>query len=381
MRKLILVLVVWCGVVSSAPPGLEQSLPTLDMCVNAYRAIFHKISPSQGSINKTRKELRVAVTSAQAEGFFADAKKILGDDARTGEGQEKRLQLRDKPEDPGTMFITDSDYLPTFKGMETDGTESHKARIRIRSYWIVPVGTSVAEAKKYPSKYGRAKIADGDGVFVKLEFKVGKPSEETETTISRDIEGVVEKPSLTLLESDVDLLLKDVESFKANLKMVSGRAKEVKLTSKDGTSVVVNDPKEVDAMFARIGVLHEQGWEAKKLHPQTNMSYVREAFRVFFQTKDGKVLEVQITLDRDIHQTYIRSGVEEKYAPDDRVIELKIPEFYADMSTETLTKEGLGELAELKEKYLALTPLEGTKRDGGKPRNLGRRNRPAAPKK
>ena len=66
--------------------------------------------------------------------------------------------------------------------------------------------------------------------------------------------------------------------------------------------------------------------------------------------------------------------MEEKFAADDRIIELKIPEEYADKSPEELRAVGLGELADLRKLYLDLNPIEGTKREAGKPRNMRRRN-------
>lgn len=371
MRKFALFL-LWNTVAWAEPMGLEPSLPTLDFCPAAYRRIFHDVSPNKNSVTKSRKERRVAVTTADSDAFLAQARHLLGDDVRP-EGSEKRLQVRDVPSDPATMFITNSDYLPTFKATE-GGKDIHKARIRIRSYFIVPKGTPVEEIKRDGQKYARSKIADGDDIFVKLEFKVGKPMEDVDTGELTDTPGVVDKPSITIRQADVDLLTASAESFKQNHKDVAKRAKEVTLTKGEKANLV-NDPAEVDAMIARIGILHEQGWDTGRLQPQTNMAYVRDAYRVYFANPNGGApLEVQITFDRDILQTYLRSGVEEKFAADDRIIELKIPEDFADKSDEELRGVGLGELADLRALYLGLTPIEGTKREAGKPRNMRRRN-------
>lgn len=372
-------IVLSCFVAASSHAALEleKALPKNEMCVASYRAIFHGIPTKPGSVTAQRKERRVAVHEPDATNFITDVRKILGDDKRQPDA-EKRLTLRDTPKDADTVFITDTDYLPTFVGKEGD-TEAHKARIRIRFYSIAPKGMSVEEAKLQPGELPRAKIADGEGPFVKLEFKVGTPETDLETGRLIDKEGVVDKPGITLLQSDVDLLTKDSASFREHHRAIAERAKTVTFTPSGKQPRVVNDPAEVEALIARIGVLHEQGWDKSKLLPQTNMAYVREAHRVYFANPEGgPPLEVQITVDRDILQTFHSSGVQDRYDQNDRIIELKIPVKYADKSDEELEQLGLSELARIRATYLALTPIEGTKPGAGKPSNLQRRQRQRA---
>jgi len=344
-------------------PG-ERALPIIEICQRIFIATFHHIQMSEASVTTSRKERRVAVHRADAEYFFGRALELLG---------QGRVHLRDVPESLEDMFITNTDYLRTIIGTGSRNEELNRARIRIRNYFVVPEGTTSEQlAGMAASDLKYSKIADGPGVYAKLEFKVGRPDPETNS----DLDGVVDKPGITLLREDIDLLLLSPESFRMHREAVVARAKEVKLT-KGETTELVNSPRDVDEMIVRIGWLHEQGWQTDVLHPQTNVRYRRKAFRMFFPVPDqaGKFFEVQMTFDEDIRQTYLRSGNVDRYDPEDRVIELKIPVEYASLSDSKLKELGLGELAEIRAEYEDLEPLPGTERNSGKRTNLFRKNK------
>jgi len=359
-----ILLAVFCGVLRANPSG-EQALPLIEVCQRIFIATFHHIGKSEASVTTQRRERRVAVHQPDAEIFLKRVEQILG---------PGRTELRDVPESREDMFITNTDYLRTIVATGSKHEELNRARIRIRNYFVVPQGTTSEALAAMPTSDLRySKIADGEGVFAKLEFKVGSPDPETQI----DIEGVVNKPGITLLRSDIDLLLLSPESFRENREAVLERAKSLTLT-KNGIKAFVNNPEETQELFTRIGRLHEQGWQADALHPQSNVRYRRQAYRMFFQIPDdlpGRKFEVQLTFDEDIRQTYLRSGNVDRYDPGDRVIELKIPVEYAGLSDAKLKELGLSELADLRSAYEGLNPLPETERESGKRTNLRRKNR------
>lgn len=349
----------------------ENALPYRTVCAEQFRAIFHDTRGALVSVTTQRKEFRVAVHSADADAFFTDVRSIVGD-YRRADRNEWRLKLRDTPDSPDEMFITDTDYVRNIIGVNEAGREVHRARIRKRKYAVVPRGMSVEEFSRLPGdQVVYAKLADGEGIYSKWEFKVGSPEVDEETGESHDLEGVVDKLGPVMLDSDIDLLQSSPEAFREHRDAVAKRTKEIWLTRK-GHRGLVNTPEEVDRMIRRQGWLHEQGWKQKEMGPQIRMRYIRNAYRVEFPRpgRPGEKVEIQLTFDSDIVQTYLKSGNTDQSFPTERVIELKIPVEFAALTDAELEAIGLGEMARIRARYMLLKPLKGRPRNRGKRSNL-----------
>jgi len=353
----------------------ERAIPARHLCAEQFRAIFHDISSGPTNVTTRRKEYRVAVHQGDADAFFSDVIKILGDQ-RQRDPAKRRLQMRDVPASPDLMFITDTDYVRNFIGTGAQGEELHRARIRKRKYVVVPRGTTVEQLARIPKdQWVYSKIADGPELRAKLELKVGNPMEEAESGEWLDQDGVVDKPGIVMRDSDIDLLWESPSSFRTHRDAIVIRAKAETLT-REGVTYSVNRSEDVEEIIRRIGWLHEQGWPEDEIKPQTNMQYARTAWKITFPVPGdhtGKTFEVQITFDGDMVQTYLKSGNVDRAFPIDRVIELKIPVEYADLDAATLIAAGLGELSKIRDRYENLQPLDQTKRNSGKRSNVQRR--------
>lgn len=351
---------------------LAKALPFNDLCTSIYRAIFHNVPVDASSVTTSRKERRRTVDELHARNFLNFVRAAVGDD-RLPAGTPGRVKKRDVPETPGTVYVTDTYYLPKFRGVEPDGQEKHKARIRIRQYFEVPGEMRTTDLQgKDERQLAVSRLADGEGPFVKLEFKAGKPQPDEDGNLV-DTELVVEKPGITVARSDVDLLLASAESYRQHHAAVLKRVTALTLT-KDGTAKPVNLEATAREMIERIGFLHEQGWDPSRMAPQTNMRYQRDAYKILFvhPTPGKPPIEVQLTFDAQVIETTVRTGVVRPLDPSLRVVELKIPEEFADLSTEELSRMGLQELAGIREGFLHLTEAAHAVPDASKPSNLRR---------
>lgn len=354
----------------------ERALPVHKLCHDAFAQVFHGISKERVSVTTLRHENRVVTHKPDADAFLASVRHILGDDVQT-DPDKMRLNLRDVPDSDELKFITTSDYLRNVIGVDAEGKEVHRTRIRRRKYIIVEKGMTVdLLATIPPQNLNYAKLADGEGPFSKLEFKVGYPV-ETPTGELVDKPGVVEKPGIVMADADIDLLLSNPEAYRAHRAEITEKTKAFTVTKK-GQSLPVNHPDDVEEMIKRIGWLHEQKWGDDALQPQSNMKYVRNAYKVSFPipgNTEGKTFEVQITFDEDMVQTYLASGNIDRSVPGDTVVELKIPIEYSDLSDKQLGKMGLGELAKLRAQYMAMPAVPDTQRERGKRSNMLIRNK------
>jgi hypothetical protein len=352
----------------------ERLLPFRVLCAERFRDVFHDLHTGPRSVTSQRKESRVTVHLDDADSFFTEVLTIM-DDYRQTDPTKLRVMRRDVPDSHALIFITDTDYVRNIIGVDANGKEVHRARIRKRKYAVVSKDLTVEEYSRIPSdKIVYSRIADGDGIYAKWEFKVGSPEKDLASGDWSDREGVVDKLGPVLLDSDIDLLQNSPDSFRMNWEAVAERAKQVTLT-RNGIPTLVNSADEVDKMIRTQGWLHEQGWSLGEMEPQVRMRYVRNAYRVEFPhpyMPDEK-FEIQITFDLDIVQTYLKSGNIDRSFPIDRVIELKIPVQYAELSDERLEDIGLGQLAAIRKRYGCLKPLEETQRGSGKRSNLLRR--------
>jgi hypothetical protein len=157
------------------------------------------------------------------------------------------------------------------------------------------------------------------------------------------------------------------------------RATALRLTKPDGEIRVVNNPEEVRTVVERIGEMHLARLSPSLAKPELNIRYVRTARKIIFGIPEGMrkaggktTFEIQITADREVRLHDLRTGESYEFAPDERVIELKIPVEYSKLSDQELRNLGLGELAAIRMAYNDLTPIPGVTRDRGKRSQRGR---------
>lgn len=335
--------------IAAGPAWAQQT----EFCAQVFRKLFHEVG-SAGSVTTLRQELKVAVKADKAENFLKAITKIVGSD---------RIGLRDTPPSPDLSFVTETDYLPAFRGVdEASGQNTFGGVIRIRNYRVVPKDLVVDELEDGAAKFPLSRLADGDGNYAKLEFKIGHP-EEGPDGILRELEGVVDKPGVVLDRADIDALLKSPASFQRSRKAVLRRGLELSQT-RGGVVHKVNDESELNALVERIGEIHKHGEAGEWNAPLYKIRYKRTARRVSFSQPHP--FEVQVTIDEDIWIKNARTGETTRYPADDRIIELKIPVEFAGLSDAELEGRGLGDLARLRRLYLDLPPAPGTVRNSGK---------------
>lgn len=341
---LFLLLLVW--------PLCLRASGKSKLCEKVFSDIFHSISQT-ATTTTLRQELKVTVKADSAIEYENFVRNVLGD---------KNLEPRDQAP-PGQKFITNTDYLPTFEVPGKDGARL-RAKIRIRTYIIVPENDRVVKYNgKSLSELERVSLVDGDPntVYSKLEFKVGHP--ELKDGELQDQFGVVDKPGVVLSQKDITTLFESKESYLKNKDEIIKRG--LKLSkSKSGVSKKVNNEQELKEMVERIGLMHEQGMT--DLKPETNIRYVRTAYVVPFETNSGKKVSVQLTFDQDVHMWDILKDRKVEFPAKARVIELKIPTEYANLSDEELITLGLKDLVQIRHEYNQLTPLTGFERQKGK---------------
>jgi hypothetical protein len=339
----------------------------LDAC--DFSLFFHKVG-ARVNVTTLRHELKAVVEDSVASNFLKRVEHIVGDD-RLARGARPRVSLRDVPDNVSDAFVTNTDYLPVVHGVDASGKTTFSGVIRIRNYLVVPKESSVKSVDSM-SKLRYSKLANGDELFAKLEFKIGHPELDAAGLLS-DQPGVVDKPGITLARRDIDLLLKSPESFEQHRDEILERGLALRLTQKNGSAVAVNDPQELKDMIDRIGKVHrsEIGNEFNK--PVVNIRYKRTARKISFKDPSRKLpngeaatFEVQLTVDEDIRLHDFETGEIVQYRPEQRIVELKIPTEYASLSNEELRRRGLGELADLREAYDQLPVAEGTERNRGK---------------
>jgi hypothetical protein len=323
--------------------ALEQDGLTLSAA--EFAAIFHDVK-AEATVTSLRLELKGAFDARRARDFV----RLVLD--RMGE----RASVRDVPSDPSLEYVTNTDILRPFKGIDPEWDETvYSGLVRIRDYYVVPKGTPVATLRGATGLV-RSRIVDAPGAFAKLEFKVGHPNEPGPDGELSQMDGVVDKPGVVLDRADIDRLFASPGSFARFRDEILDRGRS--LTS-------VNSQAELETMIERIGRLHEA--LPSRLQPWMNVRYRREAYRLRFPNPEGgRDIEAQLTIDRDIEVTLLEDGTRYAYPPDEIVVELKIPVKYATMSDRELERLGLGELAEIRSRYQRMQPAPGTDKGVGK---------------
>jgi hypothetical protein len=287
------------------------------------------------------------------------------------------MSLRDQPDNGREKFVTDTDYFPVIRGIGPDGHRVFSGVIRIRNYRIVPLRTRVSDLDRRDAPiFPLVRLADGEDEFARLEFKVGHPGMDP-VGLFRDVDGVVDKPGVVMSRSDIDLLFASPESYRKNAGKVIDRAIALRKTDRSGNAQPVNNPDEVRGIVARVGELERSPIGQGIRRPALNIRYVRTARKIVFPSplagpKGPPTFEAQITVDQDIRMKDYLTGAKAAFRPGDRVIELKIPTEYADLSDAELNQLGLGDLAAIRRAYQALEPAPGTRRNSGKRAQLTR---------
>jgi hypothetical protein len=348
MRLFIL---LFCGFITFSARAGNNVLPACD-----FQRLFHKLA---NRVNTTtlRKELKIVVNENEANRFLQSIETILGDNSQP-DPSKKRMTLRDTPPSSDEMYFTQTEYLPKFQGRDEEDRPMYNAVIRIRQYIVAPTKATSSEVAAHP-KPQLQKMVDTPGEYAKLEIKMGHTQKNTEG-VEVEIPGVVEKPTLTLLRSDIDLLLKDLPTYEKNKEAVIERSRNSTLTQANKTSQV-NDPKELEEMIKRIGEIHKAGFSFEKLAPSYQTLYQRTARKIKFDN-----FEVQLTMDRDVRVKQHESSEVRSLSPESRIIELKIPVAFADLTDQELTEKGLSDLAQIRSLYNQLIPQPGTERGQGK---------------
>ena len=352
----------------AAPFAVSAEKANLESCL--FDQLFHNLTEVQ-TVTSLRRELKTVVNVYQADKLIRYVTSRLG---------AARVSLRDTPANPSWVAITNTDYIPAFRGWDKRDSV-FSGVIRIRNYVEVPKNTPVKnlDRVKAPSY---AKLADGDPgvVYAKLEFKVGHPDLNAQGFL-HDLDGVVDKPGIVMPRSDIELLLASPESYKANQASITQRALELKLTLPDGSTRAVNSSSEVKEMIKRIGRMHQAGLTEFLANPELNIRYKRLARKLDF-TVDSKLLppelrkvipakfELQLTVDRDIQIRDLNTHKVAHYDARDRVVELKIPLSIANLLATKTSAEiramGLGDLADVYNYYLHMPLVQGFKRNSGK---------------
>ena len=348
MRLLTLLLLALFSFTSRADNNL---VPACD-----FKRLFHKLA-TRVNTTTLRKELKIVVTEAEAKRLVESIEKILGDDKQS-EPNKKRMSFREKPESPEEIYFTQTEYLPKFQGMDENNRALYNAVIRIRQYIVAPKAATSEEVAANANP-NLQKMADAPGVYAKLEIKMGHTEPNAEG-VETEVPGVVEKPTLTLLLSDINLLLKDLPTYEKNKAAILERARSLALTQNNHTSIV-NDPIELDEMVKRIGEIHRAGFSNERLAPAYQTLYQRTARKIKFDN-----FEVQLTIDRDVRAKRYDATESAGLPQDQRIVELKIPVAFAELSDQELTDRGLSELAQIRALYNNLPPQAGTERGQGK---------------
>ncbi len=348
----------------------EVRLPACD-----FSRLLHGISKVKNTTT-LRKEVKVVVPDTSATTFLNQVEGILKKRTRPGVAP-RTIALRDEPKDPTTKFVTNTDYFPVFRGVGAKNERIFSGVIRIRNYRIAPRKTKpVAFDQAGPSAFPLVRLADGEDELARLEFKVGHPGMDL-NGLFQDVDGVVDKPGVLMKRADINTLFRSQASFDKNRGEIEARTEALLRTDSAGKSRRVNNAAEVSALLDRIGEMHRSGLTEHIDSPAVNVRYVRTARKIVFTSPlarpgDPPTFEVQITMDKDVRMKDYATGMISSFPPSDRVIELKIPTDYADLSDAELDNLGLSDLSALRRTYEALSPAPDTRRNSGKRAQLSR---------
>lgn len=229
------------------------------------------------------------------------------------------FQLRDQRAE-GTKNVTVTDYAVPFRIPVPKGELS--AKLRARKYLVT----------SNKVRLGRAKLIRAD--FVKdrqfVELKIDHP----------EYGQVVLKPRMVVLDHDVQMMM-DKVAFEANRQEILERTLNL-------SSNVKVDPAVIRQFFEILSIFYSKGPSQLPMFAQT--AYVRDSYSVALKNRNGDPVEVQLTVDREIHVTDSSTGKKTSaYRVDDIVVEVKIPLEYSGLTKENLADvPGLADVVALK---------------------------------
>lgn len=261
-----------------------------------------------GSTTSLRQEDKFVVRRDSVDGVLA----------RLSQDHPRDFQLRDQ-KNPGQKNVTVTQYALPVKFFAPNG-RLISAKIRFRKYYETSESVPLGDAPMTPVGFVR------DRQFV--EFKIDHP----------EYNQVVLKPRMIVLDSDVALIQKR-ETYRAHASEIMKR-------------VIQMNPKTDPAVIRRFFEIFSEfyGGTARDLPFFAETTYVRDSYSLMLKDLQGKSVEIQLTVDREVKVIDSRDQHSiSAYAPSDVVVELKIPLAYAQLRPQDLAQvPGLAQVLELK---------------------------------
>ena len=278
-----------------------------------------------GSINTSslRKEIKHIVTRQVAETLYTELKDYYGD----------AMSLREVPA-PGMENVSRTLYPAPFSFKivhpETGEKKKIKAKFRIRTYY---------SRKQSSKEYGERAPITGNNRFIEIKID------------HMNYEDVVIKRRLLLPDNDI-LTLLDGNKFKAESKEVFTRIRKEILAGNSR-----NDMKLVDYYEKLLKRIHALEDTPSLLKPYVEIEYVRHAYRIQLTDKEGKTIDLQVTIDNRVTYLDPETGqILGSYPADATVFEVKIP-----LSRVNLSDNDINEVPGLEQIKLLLQKLSQNK--------------------
>ncbi len=254
----------------------------------------------------------------------------------------ERFKNRDKPLE-GFANITSTRYMSIGKFIQ-NGKEL-SAKIRFRKYF-----TRELTDTKWKNLMVSEKLADRSW----LELKIQHP----------EFDNVVFKPRLLILDKDIDKLVTD-KYFDYKTGLIA-RLKELNPTKHA-------DVEKFEAYFDALYTT--PAMKVENMLAQTKYERTSYSIKLNHPDKPGEKIDIQITLDKNIVLIRLKDNKSfNVYAPDETVVEVKIPVQYAKLSESDLN--AIPELAEVKKllEMLQQKHLEKYPANRGKMSKIDKKN-------
>lgn len=230
-----------------------------------------------------------------------------------------QFQLRDQKQE-GRKNVTVTQYALPFNWKDTAG-KSMSAKIRFRKYFDTDASVALGKAAMKPAEIVK------DQQFV--EFKIDHPLYDQ----------VVIKPRMLMKDTDV-VLIQDKQQFLQHRNAILSRTLE--LNPKVPAEVVKN-------FFEVFADVYSEPVTRLPLFATT--AYVRDSYSLMLKNQEGKSIEIQLTIDREVNVQDSRSHkVVSAYRAEDVVVELKVPLAYSGLTAENFAQvPGLRDVLALKQ--------------------------------
>jgi hypothetical protein len=230
-----------------------------------------------------------------------------------------QFQLRDQKQE-GRKNVTVTQYALPFKWKDAQG-KNIAAKIRFRKYFDTDSSVALGQAAGRPADIVKERQ------FV--EFKIDHPQ----------FPQVVIKPRMLMLDADAETIQNQKEFLK-NKEAILARTLEINPKT---------SPEVVGQFFEILSIVFSEPIEKLPLLAKT--AYVRDSYSLMLKDLEGKPVEVQLTVDREINVLDSRTQqVVSAYRPEDIVVELKVPLAYSALTPQVLQQvPGLSDVLSLKE--------------------------------